>query len=95
MNQSSSFSIGALNTGNSQLVVLVPECFAFFLSDSMFCMRSPRCNGFQAGPIRDRDAKAVRPANGLHTEKTRLIGRQFAHVVSHLRITTIARCAQG
>ena len=95
MNQLSSFSIGALNTGNSQFVVRVPFTFPLFLGNSMLCMGAPRCNAFLAGPVRDGDAKAVRPANALHTEKTRLTGRQLDHAVSPLRITTIARCAQG
>ena len=89
------FSIGTLDTGNSYLIVRVPEGFPGFLGNSMLGIRAPRSNGLQTGPVRDGDPKAVGAANTLHAQITRLTGCQFDHAVGHVPVTVFACCTLG
>src|SRR5947207_13720312 len=85
-----SFRIRAFDACDAQLVVLVPECFAGLLSNSMFGMRPPFSNGFKARPIRHSDSKPIRAADAFDAEIARLTRSKFSHSIGHLAVAVLA-----
>jgi hypothetical protein len=70
-----SFAIVSFYRSNTDLIVGVPTALSSTLGRLMFGVPLPGNNRLFAGPIRNRDAKAICTSHALHTKKTGLRSR--------------------
>ena len=75
---------------DSELVIGIPEALSGFLGGLMLGLALPRGDWRKAASVGHRDAETVRPANGLDTEKSRLLRGKLKHAVGNARVAPIA-----
>ncbi len=87
-----SFAVVSFYRSNPDLIVGVPNALSSTLGRLMVGVPLPGNNRLFAGPIRNRDAKAICTAHALYAKKTGLRSRQLDHAIRHAPVTPIALC---
>ncbi len=88
-------AIGTLHVAEPELAFGIPQTLSRFLGGLMLCLLFPCGDGFEAAPIRNRDAKPVRAANGLNAQKAWLLCRKLNHAVRHVAVAPVTCGALG
>jgi hypothetical protein len=88
-----SFAIVSFYRSNPDLIVSVPTALSSTLGRLMFGAPLPGNNRLFAGPIRNRDAKAICTPHALYAKKAGLLSRQLNHSIGHMLVAAVAFCA--